>query len=66
MFLLLIIFCSAACVAKTSEEEVVSIFATVIALITLVFSIVVSPWFVQVAILIYALLWQFPLRKFES
>lgn len=66
MFILLTVFCSAAYVAKVSQEEVVQIFAIIVALVTLIASIIFSPWFVQIAILICALSWQSPFRSIRA
>lgn len=48
--------------ANVAKEEIVGIFAEIVALITLVLSLVLAPWFVQTPILIFVLLWQYPQR----
>lgn len=55
------IVCMATCIANASEEEMVKIFATIVALLSILLSIVLAPWFIQVIILLSVLSWQFSL-----
>lgn len=54
--------CFAIYLATVAKEEMVGIFAEIVALISLVLSLVLAPWFVQTPILICVLLWQYPQR----
>ena len=57
------IVCVAFYIANTSEEEMVKIFAVIVALLSVVLSLVLAPWFVQMSILASILLWRSPFRE---
>ncbi|MEO8892608.1 MAG: hypothetical protein ABI417_13910 [Coleofasciculaceae cyanobacterium] len=54
--------CFAVYLANVAKEEIVGIFAEIVALVTLVISLVLAPLFVQMSILVLVLLWQYPQR----
>ena len=58
--------CMATCIAKASEEEMVRIFSTIVALLSILLTIVLAPWFIQLLILLSVLSWQFFVRNHGS
>lgn len=48
--------------ATVAKEEMVVIFAEIVAFISLVLSLVLAPCFGQMSLLIFVLLWQYPHR----
>ncbi|MGB3300943.1 MAG: hypothetical protein WBA76_21965 [Phormidesmis sp.] len=60
------VVCIAFYIASTSEEEMVKIFAMIVALLSVVLSLVLAPWFIQVSILVLILLWRSTLRDHED
>ncbi len=58
MFIALIVFCVAALIAKVSEEEIITVFATTVALVCMVLGLILAPWFIQLSALISAFFWQ--------
>ncbi len=57
------VVCVAIFIVNTSEEEMVKTFAAIIAMLSIVLSIVLAPWFLQLLILILVLLWEFRLHN---
>jgi hypothetical protein len=62
LFITFVVASSALYIAKVAEEEMVSIFAGMVALLSFVLSLILAPWYVQLSILILVSLWQFPHR----
>ncbi|MFG6096321.1 hypothetical protein SPB21_13765 [Leptothoe sp. ISB3NOV94-8A] len=56
------VFGIATYIANTAKEEMIGVFAAILALLSLLLSIVLAPWFIQVIILLSVLSWQFSLR----
>jgi|GEM_PF-1128186 len=63
LFVTFAVACSALYISKVVEEEIVGIFAAIVALLSFVLSLVLAPWFVQVSILLSIFLWQSPHRS---
>lgn len=62
LFITFAVACSALYISKVVEEEIVGIFATIVALLSFVLSLILAPCFVQISVLIFVLLWQSPHR----
>lgn len=60
------IVCLSLYIASASEEEMVRIFAVIVALLSIVLSLVLAPWFVQMSILAFILLWRSPFRAHDD
>ncbi|MBW4695809.1 MAG: hypothetical protein KME27_29010 [Lyngbya sp. HA4199-MV5] len=58
LLITLAVACSAFYVAKVAKEEMVGIFAAIVAFISFALSLVLAPWFAQSSILLFVLLWQ--------
>lgn len=54
--------CFAIYLATVAKEEMVEVFAKIVAFISLFLSLILAPWLGQISILIFVLLWQHPHR----
>ena len=61
-FITFLIASSAFYISKVAEEEMVIIFAGIVAFLGFVMSLILAPWYVQISILIFVLIWQSPHR----
>lgn len=57
-----LITCFAIYLARIAKEEMVRIFAVIVALLSVVMSLVLAPWFVQLSVLILVI-WRNPLVR---
>ena len=56
------IACFAIYVANVAKEEMVEIFAAIVAILSFVASLILAPWFIQIALLIFvAVFWRTPI-----
>lgn len=62
-FVACLITCFAIYFARVAKEEMVRIFAAIVALLSVVMSLALAPWFVQLSILILVVIWRYPLVR---
>ncbi|RCJ41872.1 hypothetical protein A6770_36035 [Nostoc minutum NIES-26] len=68
MFLPFLVAFSIACfaiyVANVAKEEMVEIFAAIVAILSFVASLILAPWFIQIALLIFVVVyWCTPILR---
>ncbi|UBF27887.1 hypothetical protein K9N68_08305 [Kovacikia minuta CCNUW1] len=58
------ITCFAIYVANVAKEEMVGIFAAIVAILSFIVGLILAPWFIQAALLIFvAVLWRTPILR---
>jgi len=58
------IACFAIYVAKVAKEEMVEIFAAIVAILSFVVGLILAPWFIQAVLLIFvAVFWRTPILR---
>ncbi|MDZ8053720.1 MAG: hypothetical protein RMX68_026970 [Aulosira sp. ZfuVER01] len=58
------IACFAIYVANVAKEEMVEIFAAIVAVLSFVVGLILAPWFIQIALLIFVVVfWRTPILR---
>lgn len=57
------ITCFAIYVANVAKEEMVELFAALVAILSFVAGLILAPWFIQATLLIFVVFWRTPILR---